>query len=154
MNRSSILVATLAVLMTACSKPPSDGEPVEAARKAAGAVDPNSPEFKKKVAEHLAEMKREDEIREEAPWFGRTGLDDDTERELPHYLRRELGKPLSAPGSLRAAELVYVGAFVEGSDTVHYWQLPAHISTTAFAYVLRSPTGPGFIGWGDRKPAR
>jgi hypothetical protein len=123
--------------------------PVQAARKAAGAIDPNSPEFKKKVAERLAEMKRE-----EAPWFGKTGLDDETERDLPQYLRREFGKPLSAPGSLKAAELVYLGAFVEGADTVHCWQLPAHISTTAYAYVLRSPTDPGFISWGDRKPPR
>lgn len=67
-----------------------------------------SPEYKKAVAERMALMEREEAFLEDAPWFGRTGLGDEVERELPRYLRREFGESVFDEDALKASELVLV----------------------------------------------
>lgn len=69
----------------------------------------NSSMTEKEEISRLMEM--EDSIREEADWFGKTGLDEETERELPRYLRLEFGEFLSDEDSLKASDLVYLGHF-------------------------------------------
>ena len=51
----------------------------------------------------------EDTTVEAADWIGKTWLDEDTERELPRYLRRELGESLADPDGLKANDLQYLG---------------------------------------------
>lgn len=58
-----------------------------------------SDEYERAVAEHQELMAREDRVVEEASWFGRTGLPEDLERELPRYLRRELLSQSTSAGS-------------------------------------------------------
>ena len=92
----SLLAALVALLGAGCERaaPQSTGT---APASAAGKLDPNAPDFQKRVQARLAEMEREEAIREEAPWFGKTGLAEEQERELPRYLRREFGQLLSNP---------------------------------------------------------
>lgn len=113
----------------------------------------NSPEFKKGMEERLKLFTKEEEINEEAPWFGKTGLSNDVERELPRYLRREFGKTLFEEGSLKAADLTYVGAFPDGTNTIHYWRINNDQKTIYYAYVEVTSTGSTSLGWGDKKPA-
>jgi hypothetical protein len=109
-----------------------------------------SPEYKRAVAETQTRMDRDNAIIELAPWFGTTGLSDETERELSRYLRREFGEFLDEPNALKAADLTYLGAFTEQEGIVHYWQVPYH-GEPAFAYVIAA--GPNWhMGWGNRKP--
>jgi hypothetical protein len=114
----------------------------------------DSPEYKKAVEENLALMKKEEEVREEADWFGRTGLSDALERELPRYLRRELGQSLFDADSMQASDLTYVGEFMEGDTTVHYWRVPQAQATDTYAYIEISVNGDSVIGWGDKQPPR
>ena len=97
-------------------------------------------------------MDREDATTEDAHWIGTTGLDEDTERELPRYLRREFGESLFDKGSLKAADLRYVGVFAEDGQQVHYWHVPYKGNDQMFAYVEVAPTGDTCIGWGNREP--
>jgi hypothetical protein len=120
----------------------------------AGKFDPNDPEFKKRVQARLEEMKREELIREEAPWLGKTGLPDDDERELPRYLRREFGQLLSQPGALRAQNLQYLGVFTQGIETVHYWRINYGSPEPKFAYVVIAPKDRQVMGWGNRTPPK
>lgn len=111
-----------------------------------------SPEYKKAVDDRLALMEKEEEVREEAGWIGKTGLSEDLERELPRYLRRELGQSLFDSGSIKAGDLAYVGRFLEGGKTIHYWRVPYNRTSDVYAYVELSPSGDSLIGWGDKKP--
>ena len=90
-------------------------------------------------------------MREEAPWFGKTGLDEETERELPRYLRRELGEFLDEPGALKAADLQFIGAFEEAPGMVYYWKVP-YGEETVYAYVEVSRDGSQCTGWANREP--
>jgi hypothetical protein len=87
---------------------------------------------------------------ESAEWFGKTGLSEDIERELPRYLRREFGESLSEPTSLKAADLTYIGSFQEEGHLVHYWRIP-YGKEEVYAYVEVSPEST-HTGWGGRKP--
>jgi hypothetical protein len=117
-------------------------------------VDPNDPAFKKGVQDRLEAMKREESAREECSWFGKTGLSEEDERELPRYLRREFGMLLSSPGALKAADLEYLGVFAQGVETVRYWRINHGSAEPKFAYVVSAPDDRQVMGWGDRAPAK
>jgi len=97
-------------------------------------------------------MDREEVTAENAEWMGTTGLDEKTERELPRYLRREFGESLFDEGSLKAADLRYVGVFAEDGQQVHYWHVPYKDNDQIFAYIEVAPTGDICTGWGNREP--
>ena len=102
-----------------------------------------SPNTKKRALEH--------EVREEADWFGKTGLDEATERELPRYLRRELGEYLDDPEGLKASDLKYLGVLTDERGTAHFWAMPVRHGEQSFAYVDIDTSGePASMGWGDR----
>ena len=107
--------------------------------------------FGKAVRERLVQADKEYQVQEPADWFGKTGLDDETERELPRYLRRELGESLFDEGSLKAADLVYLGDVVENGNRVHYWRMP-YGKESAYPYVEVGPDGGTSTGWGDKEP--
>lgn len=148
-----IVTLAVAAALLGCSERPQDTSSA-APGATAGTVDVNSPEFKRRTQARLDEMKKEESVREEAPWFGKTGLSDDEERELPRYLRREFGALLSEPGALQARDLEYLGVFVEGVETVHYWRIHHGSPEPKFAYVVSAPVERAVMGWGDRKPPR
>ncbi len=108
--------------------------------------------FHSAVNERIAEVDKEYAIVETADWFGKTGLDGETERELPRYLRREFGESMSKKGALKANDLVYLGVFQEPESAIHYWRIPSKNSKreSYFAYIEDSPDGA--MGWGDKKP--
>jgi len=120
----------------------------------AGRIDPNDPEFKKQVQARLAERQRDEAIVENAAWFGTTGLPVDVERELPRYLRREFGQLLSEPNAIKASDLVYVGVFEEGPETVRYWRINYGSPEPKFAYIVLGPNDRQFTGWGNRVPPK
>jgi hypothetical protein len=101
----------------------------------------------------LSRMQVEDEIVEGAPWIGRTGLDESTERELPRYLRREFGESLSDPDSLKASDLVYLGYEEEGEDRIYWWRIPERKFANRFASIVCSADGRTVTGWGDSSPS-
>lgn len=115
---------------------------------------PKSAEFQRLVAERMELQKRESELREDAPWFGKTGLDEAIERELPRYLRREFGESIFDEGSLKAADLRYLGGIEEDGMLVHYWLVTPSLvegDGPSFAYVEVEADGSTCTGWGDRK---
>jgi hypothetical protein len=90
---------------------------------------------------------------EEADWFGRTGLDEAAERELPRYLRRELGEFLDEPEGLKASDLIYLGVFRLRKRSVHFWRIPSRTEDDSYAYIELDRDGsPTLFGWGDREP--
>jgi hypothetical protein len=90
---------------------------------------------------------------EEADWIGRTGLGEEIERELPRYLRRELGETLFDEEALKAADLRYLGKAPEGGGVTHYWYMP-YGQEEVYAYVEVAADGSTHTGWGgDRQPA-
>lgn len=147
------LVLMALPLLTACGEQGAT-TPSAGPASSSSPFNPNDPEFKKRVQARLEEMKKEEAIREEAPWFGRTGLAEEQERELPRYLRREFGTLLSQPGALKARDLVYLGVFSEGVETVHYWRIDHGPPGPWFAYVVSAPDDRAVMGWGDRRPPR
>ena len=107
------------------------------------------------VQERQAGMYREYQVIEEAPWFGATGLPDETERELPRYLRREFGESVFDAQSIKAADLRYLGVFFEGrAGHVHYWRIrtAAESDAPAYTYIEIAPDGKQKLGWGERRP--
>lgn len=111
-----------------------------------------SAEYKQAVQEHMAEMQREYSVVEDALWFGQTGLEEDLERELPRYLRREFGESIFDSESLKAADLVYVGNFNEPDASVHYWKVPSRSDDSVYAYIEITPDGHCCTSWGNREP--
>jgi hypothetical protein len=109
-----------------------------------------SPEYVRAVGEAQARVESDNSVVEMAPWFGTTGLSNETERELSRYLRREFGESLDEPNSLKAADLVYLGVFSEREGIVYYWQVP-YGGEPVFAYVIESGAN-SHMGWGARKP--
>lgn len=111
----------------------------------------NSDEYKRGVAAAQERMARDEAVIEQAEWIGKTGLGEELERELPRYLRRELGKYLDEPGAMKASDLSYVGAFPEHDGIVHYWRVPRQ-GEQVYAYIVASEQGT-VTGWGGRKPS-
>jgi len=101
-----------------------------------------SPNTRKRELEH--------EVPEKADWFGTTGLDDATERELPRYLRRELGEYLDDPAALKASDLKYLGVLTDERGPAHFWAMPERHGERSFAYVDIDADGVASMGWGDR----
>lgn len=93
--------------------------------------------------------------REEAPWFGTTGLDDDSERELPRYLRREFGEFLDDATGLKARDLEYLGVHRDSVGAAHYWLIRrASADSPSYAYIeIDSVGGLVSYGWGNRSPS-
>jgi hypothetical protein len=151
--RGVLGVLAAAVLSTACTRsaqepdatPPATGQAVIP-------VDPKDARFRQAAEDRLARMRQDDDVEEQAPWFGQTGLPASVEREVPRYLRRELGQVLSAPGALLAADLRHVGSFVEGAQRVHYWRMPDGANAPYYAYVSIDAAGNTATGWGNRTP--
>jgi hypothetical protein len=96
----------------------------------------------------------EEQTLEVAKWIGQTGLDEETERELPRYLRREFGEFLDDPDGLKADDLVYLGVQHDQDGTAHFWRIPSRSQTEpCFAYVGIDTDGNAIcLGWGDRTP--
>ena len=93
----------------------------------------------------------EESVVEEAEWFGKTGLSDEYERELPKYLRREFGELLIEEDSLKARDLKYIGSFQETDAHVHYWSIPSSDGVPTYAYIEVTATQVS-TGWGSRVP--
>lgn len=153
MRKALIAVTSVAIWLLGCGDS-GPGKKAPVSEYSAGKFDPNGPEFKKRVQARLAEMKKEESIREEASWFGKTGLPEDAESELPRHLRREFGQLLSQPGSLKAQDLVYLGEFVQGAETIRFWRINHGAPEPKFAYVVSGPSDHQVTGWGDRVPPR
>ncbi|MFZ6820321.1 hypothetical protein [Undibacterium sp. Ji22W] len=111
-----------------------------------------SPEYKKSVREKLALMEKEEQVLEDADWFGKTGLSDSIERELPRYLRREYGMSIFDKDALKADHLTYLGVFPEGSNSHHFWRIHDGAKEAHYAYVTISANGDESLGWGSRLP--
>lgn len=94
--------------------------------------------------------------REEAPWFGKTGLADDEERELPHYLRREFGEFMDDETGLKARDLDYLGVQTDSVGPAHFWRIQrASADGPTFAYIDIDSAGRLVsYGWGNRTPPR
>jgi hypothetical protein len=112
----------------------------------------NDPEYQAEMARLHKSYEVEQSLREEASWFGATGLPDEIERELPKYLRREFGELVLDDGSLKASDLAYVGSFPDEGGLVHYWRIPPRGGEVSFAYVEVSADGQVCTGWGNREP--
>jgi hypothetical protein len=92
---------------------------------------------------------------EVAPWFGKTGLSDEDERELPRYLRREFGE-VGAEDGLKAADLIYLGIQSDERGRAHFWTIPKREGDGeySFAYIDIDENGtPLCYDWGGREPA-
>ncbi len=112
----------------------------------------NSLEYQAEMARLSASYAAEETLIEAADWIGTTSLDEDIERELPKYLRREFGERLLDEGSLKARDLVYRGAYSEEDALVHYWSVPSSDGEPVYAYVENDSSGGSCTGWGNRKP--
>ena len=112
-----------------------------------------SDEYKLAVETERKRIEAEHKIIEEAPWFGKTGLNEETERHLPRYLRLEFGESLFDPDSLKAADLTYLGAFPsETGDVTHYWHIPSQ-HNDVYARVIVSPIHNSVTtDWGQEAP--
>lgn len=107
--------------------------------------------FKSRLAEAQRKMAEEYSFVESAAWFGTTGLDEATERELPHYLRRELGESVYDSKSLKADDLKYLGIFETSAGLSHFWKFPEGNGEELFAYA--EPFESQYcLGWGDKIP--
>ena len=90
---------------------------------------------------------------EEASWFGETGLDEETERELPHYLRRAYGESVFDEDSLKADDLEYLGIFDTEEGAVRFWKIPTSDGRAVYAYAV--PYENTFcLGFGDKTPPK
>ncbi|QJR12987.1 hypothetical protein DSM104443_04081 [Usitatibacter rugosus] len=98
------------------------------------------------MRERSAQWDADQEVMEEAEWIGKTGLGEDDERELPRYLRRELGETLADPEALKASDLVYLGACDEKDGPTHYWYMPFG-KDEVYAYIIADGANQ-CTGWG------
>ncbi len=152
-----IMIAAVfsSALCVGCGERPSDTAsppPSAAAKQDEMRAYLASPEYKKAVQEKLDLMRKEEQIVEVANWFGKTGLPDDTERELPRYLRREYGQSIFDKGALTAADLEYLGLFPDGPGTIHFWRMHDGAKEPTYAYVSVSASGDTVLSWGGRQP--
>nr|WP_315489980.1 hypothetical protein [uncultured Rhodoferax sp.] len=91
---------------------------------------------------------------EVAPWFGKTGLSEEAERELPRYLRREFGE-VGADDGLKAADLTYLGIQTDDQGRAHFWSIPKREGEDDYAYAYIDIDEKGYplcYGWGGRDP--
>jgi hypothetical protein len=91
---------------------------------------------------------------EVASWFGKTGLSEEDERELPRYLRREFGE-VGTDDGLKAADLTYLGIQTDDQGRAHFWSIPRSEGEEAYAYAyidIDDEGHPLCYGWGGREP--
>ena len=89
-----------------------------------------------------------------APWFGKTGLPEEDERELSRYLRREFGE-VGTDDGLKASDLRYLGIQSDREGRAHFWSIPRGEGedSYAFAYIDIDEQGHALsYGWGGREP--
>ncbi|MCC2639446.1 MAG: hypothetical protein K0Q68_3165 [Moraxellaceae bacterium] len=65
----------------------------------------------------------DDTLREEAEWFGKTGLPEDIERHLPYYVRMEFGESVLDEDSVKASNFIYHGCHQTKDGVTHYWRI-------------------------------
>lgn len=109
------------------------------------------PDYKAQMERLHHSYAAEESVVEDADWFGKTGLSEEDERELPKYLRREFGELLIDEDSLRAGDLTYLGSFEEGDARVHYWSVPSSSAEPIYAYIEVTASAI-CTGWGNREP--
>ncbi len=143
-----IFVLAAVSFLFACSRPADDGAKSTPKQQVRSQSENNR--YRRGVADRAALIIKEETVVESATWFGKTGLSDALERELPRYLRREFGQTLFDAKSLKAADLSYLGAFKEGAARVHYWRVP-YRDKEVYAYIEITPSQT-FTGWGNRTP--
>ena len=149
-NMKSIGIIILLLLTVACEDANNNMNDKEIEDKIKLLI--NSDEFKKSFEDQQKRIEDEYNIKEEAEWFGKTGLSEEIERELPHYLRREFGESLFNTDSLKASDLVYIGSFKlisGGAD--HFWRIPRK-DDEFYAKVEVGIDGSTILGWGSEKP--
>lgn len=112
-----------------------------------------SEEYKRRVDEIHTKMMKEYEVVEEASWFGKTGLDEATERELPHYIRREYGESVFDEDSLRADELEYLGVYETDAGPTRFWKIPTSDARPVYAYAMPYEDSV-CLGLGDKSPPK
>lgn len=153
---ASFSVAIFAsVVIAACGEPQS-----AAPSSASGAADSDdktraalaTPQYEKHVREKHELMQKEEQVTEQANWFGKTGLSESIERELPRYLRREYGQSIFDEGALKADSLQYLGVYPQGLSSIHFWRIADGAKEPHFAYITVSVTGDTVIGWGGKRP--
>ncbi len=91
---------------------------------------------------------------ETAPWFGKTGLSEENERELTRYLRREFGE-VGVDDGLKAADLTYLGIQTDDQGRAHFWRIPKREGDDAYDYAYIDIDDGGHsicYGWGGREP--
>ena len=118
-----------------------------------------TPEFRREYRTKQEQLQSESATPETAAWLGTTGLTDAQERNLPRYVRMELGQSLKDSNAVQAQDLDYVGHFDEPDGTVYYWRIPeranAHGDThtgPAYAYIRKDAGGVFYTDWGNRTP--
>ena len=109
--------------------------------------------YKKRVAEEEALLLKEYEFKEHASWFGKTGLSEETENELAHYLRRELGESVYDEDGLKADDLEYLGIFKIAEGSTHFWKIP-YGEEDVYAYAIPWEGEQYSLGWGDKIPPK
>lgn len=151
--RVLLVVVIAAGALSGCGR--AEDEAAKSAGKQLAATVLSSDEYKKDVARRIELLKKEEATVEVADWFGKTGLPEGVERHVPRYLRREFGESLFDANSLKAADLVYEGAFDENEKRVHYWRIPRSSGKVSYAYVItdRATRRPEGTGWGSKAPA-
>ena len=113
----------------------------------------NSKTWQRAYQKRQTLQEQENQIMEQAPWFGTTGLDEAWERELPHYLRREYGESLlEDEHALKAADLVYLGRHLaaDGGQR-HYWRIPG--TEPDYAVIALDADGNSYMGCGEDMPS-
>ncbi len=73
---------------------------------------------------------------EDAPWFGTTGLGEETERRLPQYIRMEYGETVFNGAGLKAGDLQYIGRYSTEQGPTHFWKLPSGRRQQQYAFVV------------------
>ena len=169
--------AAASALLSACMQQPPDDTPAPTppaasatppavaaaasaqADDAALAAHMKTPEFRREYRTKQEQLQNESAAQESAAWLGTTGLTDAQERNLPRYVRMELGQSLKDSNAVQAQDLDYVGHFAEPDGTVYYWRIPdranAHGDThtgPAYAYIRKDSNGVFYTDWGNRTP--
>lgn len=138
-----LLIAVVTMTLAACGKDSQDA-PGAAASEAAEAQ-------RSKAREEL--YAREKRVVEEASWFGKTGLGPTVERELPRFVRHELGQVIFDKDSLKAEDLQFAGAFTEHGKHVYFWQFKMAGSVRVRYAVIRvSHTGGVVMSVSNKSP--
>lgn len=138
-----LMIVSVVMLLSGCN----DKSPAQPAASSSEALEAQ----RVKAREEL--YAREKKVVEEAPWFGKTGLGPTVEREVPRYVRHELGQVIFDKDALQAADLEYRGAYAEHGNHVYSWQFKvAGSAHKRYAYVKVSHTGEVVMNVSSKPP--